>query len=164
MRKYLTIPVVALLGLLGGCGANGDDGSSSRSTEKVAIVVPTTQQPALQVMKIGFEQGAKAYGWDVSILDSQLSPDKQVANIDTAVSQGDDGIASWTLDPGAAAAAYDRAVAAGIPVVGLSSEGEGVAGSVWLETSTCNPGGPADQNAQYIAKKTPGAKVVVIGG
>ena len=43
---------------------------------------------------------AEELGWTADSIDANLSPDKQVADIATMVTQGEDGIASWTLDPG----------------------------------------------------------------
>ena len=68
-------------------------------------------QPGQQEINLGLDAGAKELGWTNDVLDSNLSADKQVANVDTAISQQRNAIASWTLDPGAAAGAYERALA-----------------------------------------------------
>jgi ribose transport system substrate-binding protein len=80
------------------------------------------------------------------------------------VTQSEDGIASWTLNPGAAAGAYQQAQAADIPVVGVNSEGTGIDATVWWETNLCGPDSPIAKLTQYIAGKRPGGKVLEIGG
>ena len=97
-------------------------------------------------------------------IDANLSPDKQVADIATMVTQGEDGIASWTLDPGAAAGAYSQAQAAGIPVIGVNSEGMGIDATVWWELNLCGAGSPIEELTEYIREQRPGAKVLSIGG
>ncbi|UGS35653.1 sugar ABC transporter substrate-binding protein [Capillimicrobium parvum] len=183
MTRWFALPAVIAAVLFAGCGSSNDSSSTSAGTSagtsggdsglpadkggpgaKVSYISPVAAQPGQQEIFQGMKAGAKELGWEADVLDSNLSPDKQVANVDTAITQGRTAIASFTLDPGAAAAAYTRAVAQGVPVIGMNSEGEGVTSTVWLEVLTCEPGGPGEADAAFIAKKTPGAKTIVIGG
>lgn len=181
MKKALAISGVVLVTLLTACGgddggggtssaASGGGGSSSAAPDKggegakISYISPVAAQPGQQEINLGLEAGAKELGWEASVLDSNLSADKQVANIDTAISQQRNAVASWTLDPGAAAGAYERAIGAGIPVIGMNSEGQGVTSTVWWEYVTCEPGGPQQRSAEFIAKARPGGKVIVMGG
>ncbi|HEY8581802.1 MAG TPA: sugar ABC transporter substrate-binding protein [Capillimicrobium sp.] len=183
MKKALAITSVVVLGLLAGCGSDDSDGGSSTSSgsstgsatssappdkggpgAKVAYISPVAAQPGQQEINLGLEAGAEELDWETSVLDSNLSADKQVANIDTAITQGRNAVASWTLDPGAAAGAYQRAISQGIPVIGMNSEGEGVTSTVWWEYVTCEPGGPQQLSAEFIAEQRPGGKVIVMGG
>ena len=140
--------------------ASGPSGDAT----KVAYSNPVGAQPGQQDIVFGFERGAGELGWTADSIDANLSPDKQVADIATMVTQGQDGIASWTLDPGAAAGAYGQAQAAGIPVVGVNSEGTGIDATVWWELNLCGAGSPIAGIAEYIAEEKPGAKVLAIGG
>jgi ribose transport system substrate-binding protein len=184
----LALPAVIALAAFAGCGSSSDNSTSTGGAStgaaasttagtasdaapdkggkgaKVAYISPVAAQPGQQEINLGLEAGAKELSWSTDVLDANLSPDKQVANVDTAISQQRNAIASWTLDPGAAAGAYERALAAGIPVVGMNSEGQGVTSTVWWEYVTCKPGGPQEQTAEFIAKKKPGAKVIVMSG
>ena len=126
---------------IGACGEGDDQGSGSGSAT-VAYSNPVGAQPGQQDIVFGFKAGAEELGWTAESIDANLSPDKQVADIATMVTQGVDGIASWTLDPGAAAGAYGQAKAAGIPVVGVNSEGSGILATVWWENNLCGPGSP----------------------
>jgi ribose transport system substrate-binding protein len=145
------------------CGSDEENGSSGGVT-KVAYSNPVGAQPGQQDIVFGFKGGANELGWTAESIDANLSPDKQVADIATMVAQGEDGIASWTLDPGAAAGAYGQARAAHIPVVGVNSEGPGIDATVWWEINLCGAGSPIAKLAEYIAEEKPSAKVLEIGG
>jgi ribose transport system substrate-binding protein len=163
MTKLSATAAVVMAALAGtACGSAGD-GSSGGAT-KVAYSNPVGAQPGQQDIVFGFEAGAEQLGWTATSIDANLSPDKQVADIATMVAQGQHGIASWTLDPGAAAGAYSQAQGAEIPVVGVNSEGTGIDATVWWEINRCGPDSPIAELARYIAKERPGAKVLEIGG
>jgi ribose transport system substrate-binding protein len=162
--RLLTPTATALLTAatlaVAGCGAGGDGGAT-----KVAYSNPVGAQPGQQDIVFGFRRAAAELGWRAASIDANLSPDKQVADIATMVTQRQDGIASWTLDPGAAAGAYVQARAAGIPVVGVNSAGTGIDATVWWELNLCGAGSPIDDVAAAIAKARPGgAQVLEIGG
>jgi ribose transport system substrate-binding protein len=100
--------------------------------------------------------------WKLKVLDSNLSPDKQVADVDTFISLGTPGMTTWTLDPGAADPAYKRAREAGMYVIGFNSPSKYQNTNIKTQTdSTCDV---SRQQAQYIAQLIPGAKVISIGG
>jgi ribose transport system substrate-binding protein len=181
--KLWVVPALAAMVIAAGCGSSSSDsstsggggggsstssssgGSSSTKGDKVAYISPVAAQPGQQEINLGLDRASKQLGWTNAVLDSALSADKQVANIDTAITQKRNAIASWTLDPGAAAGAYGRALAAGIPVIGMNSEGDGVSGTVWWQYERCDAGGPADQTADMIKKvEGAGAKTIIIGG
>ncbi len=160
---------------LAACGSSDDGGgSTSGSTsggsggggggKTVAYISPVGAQIGQQQVNLGLEGAARVEDWKVRILDANLSPDRQVSHVDTLINERVGAFASWTLDPGATAGAYTRAQDAGIPVIGVNSEGEGVTSTVWWEVNTCAPDGPWARTAQYIAAARPGAKVIVMGG
>jgi ribose transport system substrate-binding protein len=190
MRRKVTLPAALLLLLafvIAGCGGGGSSSSSSTAEEstapestetskeaggseeaaatgvKVSYLSPVAAQPGQQEIYEGIEQGSKELGWSSTVLDSALSSEKQVSNTETAINQGDKAIASWTLDPGAAAGAYEKAQNAGIPVVGLNSVGEGLTSTIWWEMNRCEPGGPQAVTAERIAEIKPHAKTIMIG-
>jgi ribose transport system substrate-binding protein len=160
MAKLCATALVALA--VAGCGTGGggsDDGGLS-----VAYSNPVGAQPGQQDIVFGFTHGAGQLGWKADSIDANLSPDKQVADIATMITQHRDGIASWTLDPGAAAGAYGQAKAAGIPVIGVNSEGTGIDATVWWQLNLCGPDAPIAAITRYISKEKPGAKVLEVGG
>jgi ribose transport system substrate-binding protein len=161
-KLHATAAVVMVALAIVACG-NDDTGSGAHAT-KVAYSNPVGAQPGQQDIVFGFEAGAKELGWTAESIDANLSPDKQVGDIATMVAQGQDGIASWTLDPGAAAGAYQQAEAAHVPVVGVNSEGTGIGATVWWEINLCGADSPIAKLTKYIAEEKPRAKVLEIGG
>jgi ribose transport system substrate-binding protein len=190
MKRMVALPVALLLLLvIAGCGGGGSSSSSSTASEessapesgatstegggaekeaaptgvKVSYLSPVAAQPGQQELYEGVEQGSKELGWSANVLDSALSSEKQVSNTETAINQGDKAIASWTLDPGAAAGAYEKAQKAGVPVIGVNSVGNGLTSTVWWEMNRCDPGGPQAVTAERIAEIKPHAKTIMIG-
>lgn len=152
---------------LAACGSSDDGGSDTSggdSDVSVAYVSPVGSQPGQQQVAFGLERASDENGWAYRILDANLSADRQVSHVDTLINEGISAFSSWTLDPGAVAGAYTRANEAGIPVVGINSEGPGVTSTVWWQVNRCDPGGPWEQTARYIAERRPGGKVIVMGG
>ncbi|MDH7785518.1 ribose transport system substrate-binding protein [Ochrobactrum sp. 19YEA23] len=138
--------------------------SGAEAQNLVGYISPITAQPGQQMINAAIEEAAKEKGWTYRVLDAGLSADRQVSHVDTLLTMGARAIGSWSLDANAVAGAYDRAKSQGVPVIGLNSVGEGVANTVWWQTNVCDAGGAYDQQAAWIAKRKPGAKVVVFGG
>jgi ribose transport system substrate-binding protein len=147
----------------GGAEEEGAAEETSGGGKKVFYISPVAAQPGQQQINQGLEQASKELGWSESVLDSALSAEKQVSNVESAINQGAAAIASWTLDPNAVAGAYEQAQSKNIPVIGMNSKGTGVTASVWWEVQLCEPGGPEAQTAEKIAEMKPGAKTIVIG-
>jgi len=146
-----TIAICTLAAAAAAFGSGGQLGESS----------PIASNPNQQAITYGEQQAAKHFGWTVKTLDANLSPDKQVSDVDTFINLKVRGIITWTLDPGAAGAAYKRALAAGIPIVDFGAT-QNVSSTVFDERGYgCSMGNKA---AGYIAKRIPKAKVLVIGG
>lgn len=122
---------------------------------------PILSNPNQQAITRGEQLAAKTFGWKVKTIDANLSPDKQVSDVDTLVNVGVKGLITWTLDAGAAGAAYKRALDKGIPVIDYGSTAN-VTTSVFDERGYgCTAGGKA---AAYISARVPKGKVLVIGG
>ena len=161
-KQSATAAVVMAALAITACGS--DENGSSGDATKVAYSNPVGAQPGQQDIVFGFKAAAEELGWTADSIDANLSPDKQIADIATMVAQGQDGIASWTLDPGAAAGAYSQARAAQIPVVGVNSEGTGIDATVWWDINLCGDDSPIAELTRYIAAEKPGAQVLEIGG
>jgi ribose transport system substrate-binding protein len=187
MKRWMALPAVllALIAALAiaGCGSSSSSSSSSEGTTateaeapaeseaaaesttsgtKAYYLSPVLAQPAQQDQKNAFEAGAKELGWSPTVLDSALSPEKEISNMELAMNGGAKVIGAWTLDPGTIAGAYEEAQGAGVPVIGDNSAGPGITSSVWFETQLCEPGGPQAVDAEKIAEMHPGAKVMMI--
>lgn len=156
MRLKLTASVLA--GLLCATGAQAQQAYS------LAYISPVASQPGQQVITSALQAVSEANGWEWRSPDAALSADRQVSHVDTLITLGVSAIASWSLDPNAVAGAYTRANEAGIPVIGINSEGIGVTNTVWWEVNNCTPGNPHQRTAEWIAERAPGAQVIVMGG
>lgn len=146
---------------LAGCGKNAAAGAAATN---VVYLSPVAAQPGQQDIFWAMQQAGKSLGWQVSQIDANLSPDRQVAGVDTAITQKRAAIASWSLDPNAVAGAYSRARAAKIPVVGVNSPGGDVNTNVLWENATCPAGGEQQRTAEYFAKLKPGGNIAIISG
>jgi len=122
---------------------------------------PVLSNPNQQAIARGEDLAAKQYGWTVKHLDANLSPSKQVSDVDTFINLKVKGLITWTLDPGTVAAAYKRAVAAGIPIIDFGSTNNVTSSIFDARGYGCGQGKAA---ADYIAKRVPKGKVLVIGG
>jgi len=116
--------------------------------------------------QMAFNYGKKAMcklvGAELISADANLSPDKQIADIDTFIQLKVKGITSWTLDQGAATAVYERAQNAGIPVVTENSPGDFVS-TVFVQEQNVTRKAQEDA-AKLFAKIYPGGKVLIVGG
>src|SRR5579872_3491213 len=147
-------------------GAVGAPVQSQKTAVSITIGYsdPNGVAASLRSIGIGAEKAIKALGlkWTVKPFDAQLSATKQVSDLDSMVSLKLGGIMSWTLDPGAADAAYKSAQAAGIPVIGLNSASKYFTTEIaGITDTTCIV---AKQQAAYIASLVPHATVIAIGG
>jgi ribose transport system substrate-binding protein len=152
---------------LGTAACGGAEASSSGDGGDERVIGysnPQGSQVSLQSIAYGAEQAIEQLDvpWTVNEIDAKVSGDKQVSDIDTMIAQQVDGIASWTLNSGAMEPAYARATAAGIPVFGLNSESPSVVTNIKTETdSTCIVG---EEQAAFIAERTPNARVLAVFG
>jgi ribose transport system substrate-binding protein len=139
-----------------------EEGGAAGSGTKAYYLSPVLAQPAQQDQKHAFEAGAKELGWSPTVLDSALSPEKEISNMEIARNGDAKAIGVWTLDPGTITGSYEAAQKAGIPVIGDNSAGPGITDTVWFETQLCEPDGPQAVDAEKIAEIHPGAKVMMI--
>jgi ribose transport system substrate-binding protein len=135
--------------------------SASAAGPEIGESSPILSNPNQQAITHGEDLAAATFGWKVKTIDANLSADKQVSDTDTLVNLGVKGLITWTLDAGAAGAAYKRALDKGIPVVDYGST-LNVTSTVFDERGyKCTAGLKA---AKYIAALVPKGKVLVIGG
>lgn len=188
MKRWIALPaaMLVLVLVIAGCGSSDDTTGSETAAEatetseaetgagggaeeasgggkSVVYISPVAAQPGQQQINMGLEQSAKELGWSEFVLDSALSAEKQVSNVETAINKGVAAITSWTLDPNAVAGAYEQAQAKDIPVIGMNSQGTGVTATVWWEVQQCGPGNPQQVSAEKIAELKPNAKTIVVG-
>lgn len=182
------VPLAAIIGLLclsWGCGgsekdspssstqASGSEPSATQASSPAAdpsggtkpligFANPVATVPSQQGLIHGAKDAAAQLGLELQVADANLSGDKQVSDVESFVTRDAKGIMTWTLNQGAADAAYQKADGAGIPVVGFNSTSDYIKTVIKTDTdSTCRP---MDDAARYIASRRPKAKVFVMGG
>ena len=179
------IAIVTLIALLAtslaGCGSTTTT-AAPQATETTASATSTTgETPTTEAKKLvfaesnpiasnqhqmAFEHGkremCKILGAEFITADANITPAKQVADIETFIQQKVDGIVSWTLDQGAATAVYKKAQEAGIPVVTENSPGDYVT-STFVQEQNTSPLAQEDA-AEWFSSIYPGGKIFIIGG
>lgn len=161
---FLALTVVSALAAAGEVKPAPRTGAAAAGGILIGESSPVGSNPNQRAITVGQQVIAREFGFAFKTLDANLSPDKQVSDVDTFISQGAKGITSWTLDPGAADAAYQRATKAGIAIVGFNSTSKFIATTIAQETDFGTSCGPFKDAAKYIANRIPGAKLIVIGG
>jgi ABC-type sugar transport system substrate-binding protein len=125
---------------------------------------PAGSEPGLRAIGYGMREAVKKLklGWKVKETDAGFSANKQVSDIDSLITQDVEGVTSWTLNAGASEGVYKRARDAGIPVIGYNSPSKFFNTTIANETdSTCDV---SKEQAAYIAKRIPRARVIAVKG
>ena len=113
----------------------------------------------------GFVFGADADGVEVIVLNSQYDPEREIANIETLINQGVDGISMFSFTENGAIVAADRARAAGIPIVVTDSVGSvAAAGREVVAEVDFDWYGMGVQYAEWMAANYPGEGFVILTG
>jgi simple sugar transport system substrate-binding protein len=136
MRRLALVLMVLATGLavFAGCGG-GDDSSNGGSgkddvdlTQKkdvtIAVITHGEGDSFWAVVKKGAEQAGKDSGVTVKYSESQNNPEQQAQLIESAVTEGVDGIAVSAPDPDAIRDPIKTATDAGIPVITINSGAE----------------------------------------
>jgi simple sugar transport system substrate-binding protein len=136
MRRLALVFLVLVGGVLvlAGCGGgddNDNDGASGDNvdlTQKkdvtIAVITHGSGDSFWAVAKKGAEDAGKDLGVTVKYSESNNKPEEQAQLIESAVTEGVDGIAVSAPDPDAIRDSVKTAVDAGIPVVTLNSGAE----------------------------------------
>ena len=113
----------------------------------------------------GFEYAAKRAGAEVIVLNSDYDAEKEIANIESLILQGVDGMCVFTFNEGGAAIAARKCAKAGIPLVVTDNAGEvlkqpaDVVACIDFDWKAMG-----NAWAEYIAKNYPGQNIVMVTG
>ena len=113
----------------------------------------------------GFEYAAKRAGAKVIVLNSDYDVEKEIANIDSLITQGVDGMCVFTFNEGGANIAARKCAEAGIPLVVTDNVGEvlkqnkSVVACIDFDWKAMGR-----DSAEFIAKNYPGENVAMITG
>ena len=113
----------------------------------------------------GFVYAADKAGVKVIVLNSDYNAEKEIANIDSLINQGVDGMCIFTFNPNGANIAAKKCAAAGIPLVVTDNVGQVLkSGYDVVAAIDFDWNAMGKDVAQYIAKNHPGENVAVIMG
>src|SRR5919108_1879280 len=134
MRRLALMFMLLAIGavVFAGCGGDDDDGAAKSDNveltqEKdvtIAVITHGSGDSFWAVAKKGAEDAGKDLGVTVKYSESNNKPEEQAQLIESAVTEGVDGIATSAPDPDAIRDAVKTAVDAGIPVITLNSGAE----------------------------------------
>jgi ribose transport system substrate-binding protein len=113
----------------------------------------------------GFVYAAERAGAKVIVLNSNYDPEKEIANIDSLINQGVDGMCVFTFNQNGANIAAKKCAAAGIPLV--VTDNAGLALKSGFDIVACidfDWGAMGKDVAGYIAKNYPGENIAMIMG
>jgi ribose transport system substrate-binding protein len=123
--------------------ANGSD------TVKIGLSISTLNNPFFVTLKDGAEAEAKKQDMDITTVDAQNDPAKQVSDIEDLISQGIDVLLVNPTDSAAITAAIEAANDAGIPVITVDRSAEG--GDVISHIASDNVAG-GKMAGEYLAE------------
>jgi simple sugar transport system substrate-binding protein len=132
MRRLALVFMVLLVGVIAGCGGDDNGGGGAKDdvdlTQKkdvtIAVITHGEGDSFWAVVKKGAEQAGKDLGVTVKYSESNNKPEEQAQLIESAVTEGVDGIAVSAPDPDAIHDSVKTAVDAGIPVITINSGAE----------------------------------------
>jgi len=158
MKKLLAIILIVLLLTVSACGAP-KEGSGGSAQFKVGYVVAGPDDyynVSAEVVKLA---GAER-GWEVTILNSEYTPELEISNVEDLIAKGVDGILVLAANMESAQTATQKANAAGIPIVfiaGGPAEGEGVPNAIVAGNWAFS----GEWHANNLNEVKPDAKVVL---
>ena len=113
----------------------------------------------------GLKLGADRYGADLIVLNSDYDVQKELANIDSMITQGIDGLVMFSFNENGARIAAEKCKQAGIPVVVVDSAGaifeQGVEVVAAVDFDWSKMG---EMTMKWLAQNKPGARWVNITG
>jgi ribose transport system substrate-binding protein len=113
----------------------------------------------------GFVFGAKEDGVEVIVLNSEYDVEKEIANIDSLIAQGVDGISMFSFNENGAIIAAQKAKEAGIPIVVTDSVGSVIdAGEEVVAAIDFDWYGMGQDYAEWMAENYPGERFVILTG
>lgn len=135
-KKLLSVwmcVVMAMSMMIAGCGAADKDkksGSAEKSSSgakddgKIVIGMTLYSLKNEFTVRLANAAEAKELGIEIKIYDGNYDPSTQISQVETMISDGVDGIILNPQDAEACSPCVDKAVEAGIPIVGVNTRVE----------------------------------------
>ncbi|MYL35264.1 ribose ABC transporter substrate-binding protein RbsB [Pontibacillus yanchengensis] len=171
--KSLGVALIALV-FIAGCSTeapnsssdegNGSGGDSEKEdgTLKIGLSISTQNNPFFVTLKEGAEKAAEEEGVELTTVDAQNDPGKQVSGIEDLITQNVDVLLVNPTDSAAITTAIESANEADIPVITVDRSADG--GEVVSHIASDNVKG-GEMAANYIVEQlSGGGKVVELEG
>jgi ABC-type sugar transport system substrate-binding protein len=161
-NKILSVIVVMLL-ITSVCLFAGGQKDKGDDQLKITFVTPLLAHPVWDKARQGFEAAGEELGFEAQYVGPQgIDAVAMIDAIETAIIEGVDGIITFALDPVAFEPVLKKAEEAGITLVLVFSEVEGINNIAKIGTSERALG---NTGAQYIKEHTQGIapKVIYMG-
>jgi len=165
--KFFSLVIAVLL--LGACSMDegkeknsGNEGGKDSEKKKIGLSISTLNNPFFVTLKEGAEAKAKELGVDLTTVDAQDDPAKQVSDIEDLIQQGVDLVLVNPADSSAVVSAIEAANDAGIPVITIDRSAEG--GEVAAHIASDNVAGGKMAGELIIEQLAGRGKVVELEG
>ena len=117
-------PVVATcLALLASVALTGSGSAKPNMQYTIAFIPPVLANPAIQALNNGIKLKAQALGISFQTIGGQYSPAAQIVAMNAAIQKKVSMILIWPLDPKGIQPSFEKAKAAGIPILAIWSPG-----------------------------------------
>lgn len=117
----------AILGVLGALMVSvtmaGAGSAKPNAQFTIGFIPPVLANPAIKALNDGIAKKAKALGMGFETIGGQYSPQAQIVAMDAAIQKKVSMILIWPLDPKGIQPSFEKAKAAGIPILAIWSPG-----------------------------------------
>ena len=154
IRKVLAIAATV--------AAIGFAGAATAAEKTIGVALASDTNPFYIAMLKGIENRAKQLGYQVSVVTAEEDVARQLNGINDLIAKGVDGILVSPIDAKALCSAYDKAKAAGIPMMSIARGSACKSQVLHIASDEHRIGGEiAEWTAQKIGKK---GKVAMLAG
>jgi ribose transport system substrate-binding protein len=166
-RRLLTILGVAIAaGILAGAGSSAQSAPTAKHVQQLVFgYISPGPDTWYQRDVDGFKFAAAKYGAKVIVLNSQYDQQKELANIQSLVNQGVNGISMFSFNTTGAIKAAQAGLKAHIPVVLTDDVGHAIASGAKVAAAVdFNWCGMGKAYAEWMATSYPGQPYVLLAG
>lgn len=159
---------VLLAVLLAGCGAADKQAKSDAGKEgqkgkiKIGITLYSLKNEFTVRLANAAQAKAKELGVELKVYDGNYDPSTQISQVETMISDGCKGIILNPQDAEACSPCVDKAVAAGIPIVGVNTRVDNDKLTSYVGSKDVKAGGMEMQKVADLLKGE--GKIVIIEG
>ena len=122
MKKGAAV-LVALAAFVASAVLAGSGAAKPNAQYTIGFIPPVIANPAIKALNDGIALKAKALGMNFETIGGQYSPQAQIVAMNAAIQKKVNMILIWPLDPKGIQPSFQKAKAAGIPILAIWSPG-----------------------------------------